>query len=172
MKFKSLSTVKYLLVLFLAIASTSGYWGLQMQERNGALKESLGQLESDLQGARAALTSLETELSPDAAPVALDKAVASAMLAVYNYRAEFRVGIAQAKAGQSSGSLSAEVQQFAEAVPGTELKSVKVSLSGSYADYEGLLGYLAKLRSEHPLSIGYLRVSDLAFEMNIRVFGK
>lgn len=137
------------------------------------IRDAFAQLDLDQQKAQNASVFLAAELTNDMGEVPLDKALAGTMLTLYNKRTEYRVDIAQAKAAQGSGnSLAAEIGQFAEQVPGTQLKSVKVSLTGSYADYEGFMGYLAHLREQHPVSLVYLKVNDLSFEMNIRVFGK
>ena len=172
MKSKSLSTVKYLLLLSLAIGLSSGYWYTKLAEQNSSLRSSVSTLQSKKQKAETSLSFFDEELIRDSAPIALDRALSETMLDIFNKRTEYRINIAQTKVANASGSsLSAEVGQFAENVPGTNLKSVKVSLTGSYTDYSSFLAYIAALRQAHPVSVVYLKVNDLGFEMSLRVFG-
>jgi hypothetical protein len=168
-----LSTVKYLLLLSLGIALTSGYWYTRLSEDNSSLRDSVTTLENNKMKSQVTLDYLRQELTHDEVELPLDKSLASAMLDIYNMRTAHRVSIAQAKVANASGtSVAAEVVQFAEQVPGTQLKSVKVSLTGNYTDYDGFLTYIAELRAKHPVSLVFLKVDDLSFEMSIRVFGK
>lgn len=167
-----MSTAKYLLTLFVVIGLTSAYFGKNLYDSNIALKGKVEQLQRKQRDARQAVDALQQVLTQKGDATALDRALAAAMLEVYNKRVQYRISVSQARiANASAGGGTANVTQFAETVPSTGVKSVKITLAGTYADYEGLQGYLQHLLTANPVAMVYLKVDDSAFEVALRVYG-
>jgi hypothetical protein len=143
-------------------------WTAQGVTLTGAVNKMKGQ-KRDADKASAELT--ET-LKPDAQHVVLDKALSEVMLDVLNNRVQYGVTVSYttpAKLG-GSGSAMSKLDALAEDVPGTNVRSVRVNVSGTYETYQGLLGYLASLQGL-PVAVVRLRVQEQAFEVALRVYG-
>ena len=136
------------------------------------------QAQSGVEGKQQQLTKLlrahehaQSSLSPDAAPLKLDKAVAAAMLQAYNLRPIHKISLAQARLG-AGGSGAAELAQSADIVKGTQLRSAKLTLAGTYADYDLFKTYLSELQASAAIQVVGLKVQENGFDLQLRVYGE
>lgn len=131
----------------------------------------MAKTKSQLKEAQDAQLELAKSQRPDAARVSLDAAVSATMLEVFNQRVAHEVTIAYATPAKlSAGGSVSKLDSLSEDVPGTSIKSVRINVSGSYATYQGLLGYLKSLEAL-PVAIVRLKVQDQSFEVGLRVYG-
>lgn len=161
---------KTLSVVFCLIALTSGYFGQQFHEKAKSTQLQAANTRADAGKAVAALEELQTVLVPDAEQLALDKSLSKALLDIYNLRLATGVTISQVSPGKQGGGISASVETLNEAVPGTSVGSVKVTMSGAYSSYEGLLAFVKGLQ-QGPVALTRLKVVDRTFELSLRIYG-
>lgn len=163
--------MKLLLALSIGIGLTSAYFGQQWVESNQALKSTVQKMTSQLREAQAAGDDLATALTPDKAPMTIDEAMSAVMLSVFNNRIPFEVSLAYTTPAKlTTGGSVSRLDALVEDIPGTALQSVRINLSGTYQNYEGLLGYLESLKSL-PVAIVRLKVQDQTFDVALRVYG-
>lgn len=128
-------------------------------------------MKSQKRDAQLAADDFAKSLTPDAERIALEKSISAVMLEVFNQRVEHGVSIAFATPAKlSSGGNVSKLDTLTEDVPGTTVKSVRVNVSGTYATYLGLLGYLKALQGL-PVAIVRMKVHEQSFELSLRVYG-
>lgn len=165
-------SAKVLLVLFLALGTTSFIYGKRIHEANPGLKVKLAAEEKKLVQLERDAKILASSLTPDAELVKLEPAITNTVLAIMRNRVSYGVTIstiAPQKIGIGSGSAS-ELAKMAEPIPGSKVQSVRLNMRGSYASYDGFSQYLSELR-RFPASIVHLKVEGNTFEMGLRVYG-
>lgn len=113
-----------------------------------------------------ALPAVRGELKP------IDAAFTGFMLELMNSRARYGVEITQAAPAKSGSSERNPVEQLADDLKGTKVKSLKVQLQGAYSDYERFSGFLEHIRQMGATSIVYLKVKDNTYSLSVRIYGK
>lgn len=162
--------MKALLGLCLLTALTSGYFGKAWHESRASKKAEAVKLTEEIDRAKRSMESLEQVLVADKNPMTLEETVSAALLEMFNQRVAHGVTVTNATPAKSGAGSMSELTTLAEEVPGSKLKSVRVTLTGNYSTYPGLVQYLKKLQ-ELPVSLVYLKVQDQSFEASIRIFG-
>lgn len=71
---------------------------------------------------------------------------------------------------KSGGALKPSVDEMADAVPGSSLKSFGIRLSGTYKTYPELQEYL-KLMTKKAVAITKLDVTEQSFDVLLTIYG-
>lgn len=149
---------------------SSAYYGKKLHADAEAASGRAAAAQKDAAAANYSLLALKDVLTPDTGPQALDSVTSHALLSIYNLRTAHGVTISQLTPGKLGASIDTPVNELAEDVPGTSLKSVKVNLSGSYSSYFGLLNYMQAMQTG-TVALTRLKVADTTFEASFRVYG-
>ena len=169
---KSLSIAKLLLALSIAIFLTSVYFGNKWSVDAAGLGASVAKTQQSVKEMTNASNVLGDSLQPDEVHVALEQALSEVMLTVFNERVLHGVSVSLVSPSRlTAGSGMARLDTLAERVPGTNVRSVRVNLTGTYATYQGLLSYMQEMENL-PVAIVRLKIQDQSFEMSLRVYGK
>lgn len=162
---------KTVLALCLLITLSSGYLGQKYHASAKTLKSQAAAASRDMSAAQESLGSLQELLKADEAPQVLDQTTGQTLLAIYNLRMPHSVTVNQLTPGKLGASVDTPVNDLAEDVPGSLLKTVKVNMTGSYTNYHGLLNYFNELQAQGPVALTRLKVQDNTFEASVRVYG-
>lgn len=160
-----------MIVLFLAIAATSGFYGKKIYQSLPALRTEADKAKNDLKTAERTNKGVVSKLVPDQTQMSLTDALTSSLLTLMNNRTRYSVIVGNVAPHKSTGMTGAvDIDTLAEGVPGATLKSIRIDVRGTYANYLDFKDYLAELR-KLPLSIAYLKLDRNTFEMGFRVYG-
>lgn len=143
----------------------------QWTAQSAVLTGAVNKMNAQKRDAEKASNELTETLKQDAQHVVLDKALSEVMLAVLNNRVKYGVTVSYTTPAKlSGGTAMSKLDALSEDVPGTNVRSVRINVSGTYETYQGLLGYLASLK-DLPVAVVRLRVQEQAFEVALRVYG-
>lgn len=172
MQFKPTLLAKVLAILCLGIGSAALYSTTSFQRKGDAAVASQTELAAQVQTEQRNMSDLRHLLSGTApqTPPDLKDTLAAVMLALYDKQAAFGVVLGGVTAGAHQVPGMAELTAFAQSIGDTGARHVPVSLSGRYATYEGLLGYIRALRAM-PLGVTYLNVDGHNFKLKLDVIG-
>jgi len=145
--------------------------GRQWTAQNLTLTDAVRKMESQKKEADNAREELSAILKADTEHMSLNQTVSAVMLGVLNNRVQHGITVAFTTPAKLSGGASiTKLDSLAEDVPGTNVQSVRINLSGTYETYQGLLGYLESFKAL-PVAVVRLKVQDQTFEVAIRVYG-
>lgn len=164
--------MKPLLVLSTAIALTSGYFANEWHKQNVSQEVALKRIVAQEGDARKAYSELSGILKEDASEIFLQKSFADVTLAVMNLRAVHGIDVSTmgpAKLASSGGEHTLE--SLSETVPNSDLKSIRINVTGSYITYQSFREYLAELE-KLPVSVVSLALRDNTFVLGLRIYGK
>lgn len=157
------------LVIGLTSVACARHFRAQAAQAQGGVESKQQQLAKLLR----AHEHVQASLPPDTASLKLDKAVAAAMLQAYNLRPTHKISLAQARLGAGGGgSGAAELAQSSDIVKGTQLRSAKLTLAGTYADYDLFKAYLSELQASAAIQVVGLKVQENGFDLQLRVYGE
>jgi len=145
--------------------------GREWSAQTIGLTGSVNKMKAEKSDAVRAQTELQSILTADAQPLPLDKALSIVMLDVFNNRVEHGVLVSNTTPAKlAGGGASNKLDVLTEDVPGTNVHSVRINVTGTYTTYQGLMDYLDSLKN-HPVAVVRLKVQDQAFEVALRVYG-
>lgn len=122
--------------------------------------------------ARRAFSELSELLTPDTKEVSLQQNFADVTLAIRNLRTVHGIDIGfmgPAKTSVSGGEHTLE--SLSDTVPNSNLKAIRVDVTGSYITYQSFREYLSELQ-KLPISVVSLNMKDNTFKLGIRIYGK
>lgn len=145
--------------------------GRQWTAENLTLSDAVRKMESQKKDADSAREELSAILQADKEQLSLNQTVSAVMLGILNNRVKNGITVSFTTPAKLAGGASiTKVEELAEEVPGTNVQSVRINISGSYETYQGLLGYLESFKAL-PVAVVRLKVQDQTFELAIRVYG-
>lgn len=162
---------KTILGLSLLIALSSAYFGQQFHQKAASAASQASSAQREAQKLKDSLVVLEDVLRKEASAQRLQETTAKALVAVYNLRSSTGVNVNQMTPGKLGAGLDTPVNELAEDVPGSSVKTVKMNMVGNYTSYAGLVAYFEQLQASGPIALTRLKVSERSFEASIRVFG-
>lgn len=172
MSFNLPSIAKPLLVLSTAIALTSFYFGDQWSKANTASQAQIKRLVVQQDESRRAYEELSELLVQDKEEIQFTKAFADTTLAVMNLRVIHGVTINYMRPGKlGSGGGEQSLDQMSDPVPNSDLRSIRINLSGTYITYDSFRDYLKEIE-KLPVSVVSLNVTGSNFELGLRIYGK
>lgn len=170
MQSKSTSRAKALLILCLLISAASFKLYFSWSEQETAARESLKGLNASVAKLNRSEQLVRELAANSQSTLRVDEALAKSMLEVYNNRVNFGISLSLVAPGKSGNNGMTDIGQLTEDVPGTQLKNVKVNLTGAYTSYPELIGYLDSIR-KHQGAVVHLKIQENSFETSIRIFG-
>lgn len=172
MRFKPTLLAKALAILCLGIGSAGLYSAKSLQHKGDAAVASQSELMAQVLTEQRNMHGLEQLLSgaPPQTPPALKSTLASVMLALYGKQEAYGIVLNGVSAGARQLPGMANLDGFAQSIGDTGASHIPVSLSGRYATYEGLLGFIRALRAM-PLGVSYLNVDGHNFKLKLDVIG-
>ena len=164
---------KLLIALSVVIVSSSVYVGRKAHDANLSLTGKVVKATSAEGQAKRSLVELESVLtSEESKAEPLDKALPAATLWLTNSQVEYAITVVQANPAKTVGAGGVSpINDLAEVVPGTSLKSARINVKGTYQNYDGFVTFLRELTAVNPASIVFLKVQNNAFEVGIRIYG-
>lgn len=162
---------KAILALCLLTGLSSAYFGKEFHAKATSANAQARSAQNEARKLQDSLIALEDVLRQDTSKQLLQETTAKALVAVYNLRSSTGVNVNQLTPGKLGAGMDTPVNELAEDVPGSNVKTVKVNMVGAYTSYAGLVSYFEQLQSSGPVALTRLKVSERSFEASIRVFG-
>jgi hypothetical protein len=166
MKLLQLINARTLVVLFLTTASISGYKAGELWSAMKDVERAADKAHAGAERARLQLTKLRAlmgDAREEPAPALLP---ALAQISIQARQSALSHGLALAAVSGGQDVLSA-----ADRLPGTALRSVRVSYRGVYSSYQGLQAWVAGLHRSGA-AIVHMQVTGKEFDVGVRIYGK
>ena len=145
--------------------------GRQWTAENVSLNDAVRKMENQKKDAEKAREELSQALQADKAHLTLNQALSEVMLSVLNNRVQHGIVVSfTAPAKLAGGGAVTKLDTLVEDVPGTNVQSIRINISGSYETYQGLMGYVESFKTL-PTAVVRLKVQDQSFELALRVYG-
>jgi hypothetical protein len=171
MKLNSLSLAKLVILLSVGIGATSALYADKTKAKVLVAKQNSAKLEKEVRDTGTAKNELSRILTKNVSAQRLDAVVATLMVRILAERLSTGITIGSMSPGkQVSTSGTATFDQLADPLDGTDIRTVRLNVRGSYETYEGLLQYVSKLR-ELPVSVVQLKIEARQFEIGVRAYG-
>lgn len=178
MKFKWPLLAKTLVPVFLFSAIVSWQAARTQAARAEVARNSLKEAQDQLRTAqeRESALRLRTDRAGDDAfaRAPIDRALAAVLSHTAAQREAFAVNIDQISlgAGAAGAGAAVTIRELSSTVPmaGTKLRVVKVTMRGSYNDYQQFRDFLASY-SQVPAALTVLNVTARNFELTLEVLG-
>lgn len=154
------------MVLFLATASISGYQSTELWSGMQDAEAAEEKAHNGASRAKAQLSKLQLQIGhvPEAEPPALLESVASFSTNARHTAITHGLTLATVSGGQ-------DILEMADRLPGTALRSVRLSYRGSYVSYDALQAWIMGLRRQNAAIVA-VRVSGKEFDVAVRLYGK
>ncbi|MBC8738469.1 hypothetical protein F6X40_16970 [Paraburkholderia sp. UCT31] len=172
MKSKSQWSAKTLILLCLALGTTSVIYGNRLQSQVADLTAKRQHAEQQERSVTHAYEELAATMNPaDTERVVLDTQISETLIEVMKNRLEYDVTVGTISTAKRAGASGmSRTDLLKEKVPTTGVQSIRVNVRGSYNDFDGFTHYLKALRTL-PLAIVALKVEGKNFELGLRVYG-
>jgi len=166
MKLSQLISAKTLSLSFLAIALTSGYLAMGARDAVSAASDKLAHEEKARDQAKSVLARVSATLGSAPESAAPDYSALASTFNTKAHAAKTNNGVVIAAVVASAPNLLAD----AEVLPGTAVKSARLTYRGTYQSYEGLLNWIRALRANGSAIVA-LKVKGLEYEVAVRLYG-
>lgn len=171
MKLKSQWSARIVVLLCLALGTTSWLYGQRVHAGLEDLQSQASSLASSTKEAEAAQRQMFGSLDPDSDSPTLSAALSETLIEIMKDRTEYGVTVSSVLPQKSTGGAgSAPLSKLQDPVPSTKVNSVRVNVRGSYTDYEGFLHYIQAVR-KLPVSVVYMKIDGQGFLLGLRVYG-
>lgn len=157
------------LLLSVAIAGTSGWYGYGLQKKTVAAKTKLSSVKTKEMQQKKESQELAGLLTNQNEPETLYTAVSYALLSLQAMQETHRVNLGSITAGKSAGR-GKTLADSSEKLGGANLNALRLLIKGTYKEYEGLTQFIEAVR-DMPVTITHVKVERNSFELGLRIYG-
>ena len=171
MKLKSQWSARIVVLLCLALGTTSWLYGKRVHQDLEDVQSQEESLVSTTKDAEAASRMMTQMLRPDAASPTLSAALSDTLIEIMKDRIEYGVTVSSVLPHKNTGGAgAAQLSKLQDPVPSTAVGTVRVNVRGTYSDYDGFLRYIQAIR-KLPVAVTYLKIDGLTFLLGLRIYG-
>jgi hypothetical protein len=171
MKRSSSSIAKLVILLSLIIGTTSVIYANKWKVAAGAVRSDVSKLTGNLRELSTSKAAVQNVLVTPAEAPTLDFSLSSLLVQIMKERLNSGISVSSVLTSKNvSASEAASFDKIADSLDGTPLKSARLNVRGTYQTYDGLMGYVAKMR-ELPVAVVFMKVEGNQFELGLRAYG-
>lgn len=161
-----------MLVLSVAIASTSIYFGNQWTKEIEVVEASMPKQRQDLSKNQTLLQSIQQSLKPDAiSDKRLDVVMAETLLHINTFAQQNSLSITQIGSGDQTLKDLNNVDSLQKQVSDSQLKAIQLNVTFSYKSYEGMRAFFDSFKNM-PVAITKLKITDNIVDTSLVLYGK
>lgn len=162
------------MVVLLGLSSSAFYLGKGWEERIAPIKSEVSRLNNDKARLSAEISQLESGgVAPSSAAKPLSETFVSTVTEIARlaeaHSVELSMPVLTTQAG-SQAPTNTEVEQMADSVGGSTLKTLRINYKGEYAYYEDFKKFLDTVQNDRRV-LSYLKVDNKTVEFSLLVFG-